>query len=413
MSFKKRKLADITNYLKRGITPKYVDDEGFIVLNQKCIRDNVVSYELSRLTSKMKNISEEKFLQNGDVLVNSTGTGTLGRTARFQGNEQSVVVDSHITIVRPDKNLVNDGYLGYYLASIEYVIENMARGATNQVELSAKDLGELLIPSPDLKTQERIASTLSAYDDLIENNRRRIQLLEESARLLYREWFVHFRFPGHEHVEIVDGLPQGWKEVKFEDTSLKFIDGDRGKNYPNHSEFRHNGYCLFLSAKNVTSDDKFNFSNELMFITKEKDSILRSGKLKRGDLVLTTRGTVGNVAYYDDSINFENIRINSGMVILRDFEDDFESYYLYVTLRSLSFKDQMKNFTSGTAQPQLPIRDLKKMKILKPSSKIMKNYCVVLKSSSLQIQNLELQNQKLKEARDILLPRLMNGEIAV
>jgi type I restriction enzyme S subunit len=230
---------------------------------------------------------------------------------------------------------------------------------------------------------------------------------------LYREWFVHFRFPGHEHVEIVDGLPQGWKEVKFEDTSLKFIDGDRGKNYPNHSEFRHNGYCLFLSAKNVTSDNKFNFSNELMFITKEKDSILRSGKLKRGDLVLTTRGTVGNIAYYDDSINFENIRINSGMVILRDFEDDFESYYLYVTLRSLSFKDQMKNFTSGTAQPQLPIRDLKKMKILKPSSKIMKNYCVVLKSSSLQIQNLELQNQKLKEARDILLPRLMSGEIAV
>ena len=148
-------------------------------------------------------------------------------------------------------------------------------------------------------------------------------------------------------------------------------------------------------------------------MTKEKDSILRSGKLKRGDLVLTTRGTVGNIAYYDDSINFENIRINSGMVILRDFEDDFESYYLYVTLRSLSFKDQIKNFTSGTAQPQLPIRDLKKMKILKPSSKIMKNYCAVLKSSSLQIQNLELQNQKLKEARDILLPRLMSGEIAV
>ncbi|MFM7459164.1 MAG: restriction endonuclease subunit S [bacterium] len=266
---------------------------------------------------------------------------------------------------------------------------------------------------PSLKKQDKIVSTLSAYDDLIENNRRRIQLLEESARLLYREWFVHFRFPGHEYVELVDGLPQGWEEVKFEDTSLKFIDGDRGKNYPNHSEFCHNGYCLFLSAKNVTSGDKFNFSNELMFITKEKDSILRSGKLKRGDLVLTTRGTVGNIAYYDDSINFENIRINSGMVILRDFEDDFESYYLYVTLRSLSFKDQIKNFTSGTAQPQLPIRDLKKMKILKPSSKIMKNYCAVLKSSSLQIQNLELQNQKLKKARDILLPRLMNGEIAV
>ena len=412
MSWQEVKVSDIAEVIGGGTPPTQVDEYW--------------NGDIPWITPKDLSNYENRYISRGERNITKTG---LSKSSARLLPKNTILVSSrapigYVAIAENElctnqgfKSLIlNDGYspqfLYYLLKKSKPLLESRASGATFK-ELSASKFKEISLKIPKIKTQERIASTLSAYDDLIENNRRRIQLLEESARLLYREWFVSFRFPGHEHVEIVDGLPQGWKEVKFEDTSLKFIDGDRGKNYPNHSEFCHNGYCLFLSAKNVTSDDKFNFSNELMFITKEKDSILRSGKLKRGDLVLTTRGTVGNIAYYDDSINFENIRINSGMVILRDFEDDFESYYLYVTLRSLSFKDQIKNFTSGTAQPQLPIRDLKKMKILKPSSKIMKNYCAVLKSSSLQIQNLELQNQKLKEARDILLPRLMSGEIAV
>ncbi len=106
-----------------------------------------------------------------------------------------------------------------------------------------------------------------------------------------------------------------WLECALGEAPLQIIDGDRGKNYPKKTEFADTGYCLFLNTKNVTQTG-FSFS-ELNFIDQERDDLLRKGKLKRGDLVLTTRGTVGNVAYYDETIPFDHIRINSGMVIIR------------------------------------------------------------------------------------------------
>src|SRR2546430_5984976 len=105
-----------------------------------------------------------------------------------------------------------------------------------------------------------------------------------------------------------------WQEANL-DSLLEIIDGDRGTNYPTQHEFSPNEYCLFLNTGNVTQSG-FNFSN-CSFITKEKDALLRKGKLQRQDIVLTTRGTVGNVAYFDQNVPYENIRINSGMVILR------------------------------------------------------------------------------------------------
>ncbi len=119
-----------------------------------------------------------------------------------------------------------------------------------------------------------------------------------------------------------------WKECKLGDASFDIIDGDRGKNYPKKDEFFESGYCLFLNTKNVTTNG-FEFT-ELNFITKEKDELLRKGKLKRYDLVLTTRGTVGNVGFYDTNIAFDNIRINSGMVIIRpDGIDEKFNYQLF------------------------------------------------------------------------------------
>lgn len=106
-----------------------------------------------------------------------------------------------------------------------------------------------------------------------------------------------------------------WEEITIGDAPLDIIDGDRGSNYPKSKDYQDTGYCLFLNAKNVTNSG-FDF-NQLNFITKEIDEALRKGKLKRGDIVLTTRGTVGNVAYYDDLVPYEHVRINSGMVIIR------------------------------------------------------------------------------------------------
>ena len=147
---------------------------------------------------------------------------------------------------------------------------------------------------------------------------------------------------------------------KLQDIQVEIIDGDRGKNYPNGEDFEQEKYCLFLNAKNVTTNG-FDF-NETMFINKEKDDVLRKGKLRRNDIVLTTRGTVGNVAYYSNDINYENIRINSGMVILRCGNNVF-SKYLYYVLKSHYIQRQIQQIKTGSAQPQLPISTLKNIKV--------------------------------------------------
>ena len=147
---------------------------------------------------------------------------------------------------------------------------------------------------------------------------------------------------------------------KISELSIELIDGDRGKNYPKKNEFLNKGDCVFLNAKNVTSND-FCFK-EINFITKEKDKLLNKGKLKRKDIVLTTRGTVGNVAYYSEKVPFECIRINSGMIIIR-CQNSINEKYIYWYMRTKQFKNQIKELQTGSAQPQLPLSIIKNMVI--------------------------------------------------
>jgi type I restriction enzyme S subunit len=155
-----------------------------------------------------------------------------------------------------------------------------------------------------------------------------------------------------------------WESVRFENAPLEIIDGDRGVNYPKQSDFMASGYCLFLNAGNVT-DTGFDFS-DCSFISEAKDKKLRKGKLTRYDIVLTTRGTVGNLAFYDDRIPFENIRLNSGMVIIRPNKERIFPRYLYFSLKSSIFKEHVSAFVTGSAQPQLPIRDINRIEFPLP-----------------------------------------------
>lgn len=155
-----------------------------------------------------------------------------------------------------------------------------------------------------------------------------------------------------------------WETLPVVEAPLEIIDGDRGVNYPKQEDFRSSGDCLFLNTGNVTTTG-FNFA-VCSFITKEKDASLRKGKLKRHDIVLTTRGTVGNVALFDDSVLFENVRINSGMVLLRADQSKLFPRFLFQFVRSLLFKEQVAALTTGSAQPQLPIRDIRRVVIPLP-----------------------------------------------
>ena len=183
-------------------------------------------------------------------------------------------------------------------------------------------------------------------------------------------------------------------EVEIGEAPIEIIDGDRGSNYPKQNELLEDGHCLFLSAKNVTKNG-FEFE-ENQFISEDKDFALRKGKALRHDVIITTRGTLGNVAWYSDSVAFENIRINSGMVLIRPKNQEILPQYLYTFFRSNKFQNQVQALRSGVAQPQLPIRDLKKIKIPLPNrgtqqslTKTISNYDNLIENNRRRIALLE------------------------
>lgn len=171
----------------------------------------------------------------------------------------------------------------------------------------------------------------------------------------------------------------------IENTKLEIIDGDRGKSYPKQEEFSHNGYCLFLNAKNVTSTG-FQF-DELNFISKERDLLLRKGRLNRNDIVLTTRGTIGNVAYYGKEIPFANMRINSGMIIIRTKANIDFPKFVYYQFFSKYMQEQISQFATGSAQPQIPITSINKFSIILPPYHVQKSIAKVLSSFDNKIEN--------------------------
>lgn len=305
-----------------------------------------------------------------------------------------------------------DARFTYYLTSSDAVVLpaiNSMTGASGRQRADKRFIQRLKLNLPDLPTQERIADILSAYDDLIEVNNRRIELLEQTVQELYKEWFVRFRFPGYENAKFEDGIPEGWSYVRF-GKAIDIIDGDRGVNYPKQEEFYPEGDCLFLNAGNVTTKG-FDFSS-CAYITKEKDAILRKGKVQHGDVLLTTRGTVGNVAFYNETMTFSEMRINSGMVILRNL-GVVSPEYIYTSLRHEYLQKLMTMYASGSAQPQLPIKDMKRMKIIKPDTKTMERFTEMSADIYNQISLLIMKNQTLAKQRDMLLPRLMSGKLEV
>ncbi len=176
----------------------------------------------------------------------------------------------------------------------------------------------------------------------------------------------------------------------------EIIDGDRGKNYPKQDEFYPQGYCLFLNTGNVTKEGLTFKENQ--FITKEKDEALRKGKLKRGDIVYTTRGTVGNAGYYNSNVPYENVRINSGMVILRANGEIVDARFLYQILKSEYYRPYFKQYCTGSAQPQLPIKNFSQIYLNVPDIKTQHRIADILFAYDELIENNQKQIKLLEEA---------------
>jgi type I restriction enzyme S subunit len=449
-------LSEVCSVIKRGISPKYAEEGGVQVLNQRCIRGQRVSFLNARENDlTKKKIPEDRYVKSFDVLINSTGMGTLGRVAQLEEVDHPLTVDSHVTIVRLSNIEIDPLFFGWACKFNEKIFEAMGEGSTGQTELSRHRVGEVKISYPkEIQEQKRIAHILGTLDDKIELNRKMNQSLESMAQALFQSWFVDFdpvldnalaagnpipeplqkKAEKRNQAEVSNKLintnsalaklfpstfvfnetlnkwiPEGWELGNITEY-CSVIDGDRGKNYPSQKHLLDAGYCLFLNAGNVT-DSGFNFENKL-FIDEIRDDLLGKGKLQKGDVIMTTRGTVGNVSFFNKNIEFENVRINSGMLIFRA-KEPLHSYFINALLTSKSFKISIKNYSSGSAQPQLPIRDLKQIPVLKADYLIRDAFSKSIMSMQNKKDAQNQMNRVLSLHRDTLLPKLISGKIKI
>ena len=245
---------------------------------------------------------------------------------------------------------INNRYLYWFLKGNTEYLNSLGRGATFK-EISKQIVSGIEINVPDMPMQIEAVEVLEKISGLIGIRREQLQRLDDLIKARFVEMF------GDPSIN-----PEKLPTMPMTDV-CEIIDGDRGKNYPTADEFSDDGYCLFLNAKNVTASG-FNFDT-CMFVSKEKDEELRKGKLSRGDVVLTTRGTLGNLAFYTNDIPFENVRINSGMVILRMKQNMINEVY-FIEQFKMQLADIKEKIASGSAQPQLSISTMNKIQVLVP-----------------------------------------------
>lgn len=251
-----------------------------------------------------------------------------------------------------------------------------------------EEFAKLKLPVPTIEEQRKIVDRYNAITD-------RIALKKQ----------INDNLANTEQAILVETIGKNQTMPTTLGELVDFIDGDRGKNYPTFDEFTSTGYCLFLNASNVTSTG-FNF-DACMFVTEEKDKSMNKGHLSLNDIVLTSRGTLGNVALYDKHIGFENVRINSGMLIIRPKTKRLSPHFIYALLKSSYMKAAIERFKSGSAQPQLPIKDLQKIVFEIPESDavLASLDCQFLFiEEQISINNKEID--KLKELGSIFLAEL-------
>jgi type I restriction enzyme S subunit len=279
-----------------------------------------------------------------------------------------------------DADTLNIRYLYYALRPALSQFQAASIGAATQY-LTKPILDNFKVSLPEIDQQDKIVSILSSYDDLIENNKRRIELLEESARQLYKEWFVRFRFPGHEHVKIVNGVPQGWKVTDFGDVAKI----SKGKNITKESSIEGS---VPVVAGGLSPAYYHNSSNTEC-------------------PVITVSASGANAGY----VNLYHEKIWASDCSYIERSDKLPIYYIYLLLKYR--QNEITGMQKGAAQPHVYPKDLMRLVVCLPPDKLILQSSEYISDNFKSIQNLQNQNKFLSKARDLLLPKLMSGEIAV
>ncbi|MDI6812203.1 MAG: restriction endonuclease subunit S [Deltaproteobacteria bacterium] len=353
--------------------------------------------------SQIRHVSEQEFPKwtrrvtpQADDIVFSY-EATLHRYALIPEDFRGCL-GRRMALIRPNQEKVHPRYIHYYFLTPQWraLIEaNIVSGATVD-RIPIRKFPEYEIRLPERTIQATIASTLSAYDDLIENNRRRIQLLDEAARLLYKEWFVRLRFPGHEHVKIKNGVPEGWVQVPLSQMCIDV----RQQVYPSKIEPDTPYVGLeHIPRRSITLQEW------------GKASDVESSKFafNSGDILF------GKIRPYFHKVVFaitDGIT-SSDAIVIRPAENWLYEYILFLISSDEFVALASKTVKEGSKMPRADWKFLSSYPFLRPPQEIAFAFSDSTRAIIAQLRVLVIQNRKLAKARDLLLPRLMNGEITV
>ena len=336
-----------------------------------------------------------QFIPGNAVMVTCIGN-TIGKCGL---SSSDCLTNQQINSIVPSEG-IDPKFVYYLLVHNTDSIRGVGLGGGSATPILNKtSFSKVKLRVPPQHQWGSIANILSAYDDLIENNRRRIQLLEQAARLLYKEWFVHLRFPGHEHTQIIDGVPEGWEAGTI---------GDLGE---------------IITGKTPSKKKSENFGSDLPFIktpdmhgnaivVHTEESLSEEGAKTQANKTLPPRsilvsciGTVGAVAF-NASPAQTNQQINS--IVLAS---DSVTYWAYFMAKEL--KPLLEGMGGGATMANVNKSKFSGIKVVIPSKQLLGLFSDFAKPVFDQIENLTISNARLAKARDLLLPKLMNGEVAV
>ena len=376
------------------------ENSGYYFISCKDIFDGQINYKNARQITKadFEETHKRTMLEVDDILL--TNSGTIGRMAFVREATTKTTFQKSVAIIKPDKQKVLPRYLYYQLQNCVPQFINSSNGsAQKNLLLSTMRTFQIEIEE-NREKQEKIANTLSAYDDLIENNQKQIKLLEEAAQRIYKEWFVDLRFPGHENTKIVDGVPEGWNWCKLED-AIQFdpkvtLTKERMKQFVPMSALSTSSMVLDESQfTETTSNSGSKFQNGDTLLARITPC-LENGKTACVSGLKSNEGAVGSTEY----------------IVMR--AKTINAYMVYLLARTDDFRQSAINSMSGSDGRQRVKSDkLKMLDYLHPTSELVEKFENVAKPIFEKICKLSKQMQQAKQARDLLLPKLMSGEVEV
>jgi len=336
-------------------------------------------------------------LKFGDIVM--CEGGEPGRCAIWREQLPGMMIQKALHRIRPH-DCLDYRFLYYSFLQMGKTgrFSGFLTGATIK-HLPRQNLAKLEIAVPPLSLQLRIADILSSYDDLIENNRRRMGLLEEAARLLYQEWFVRLRFPGHEHTHITNGVPEGWGKVTAFDAMSIMSGGTPKTTTP---DFWDGDIPFYTPKDSVDSSYVLDTEKHVTELGLKKCN----SKLYRKDTIfITARGTVGNL-----NLAQRPMAMNQSCYALEG-QHGIPQKLLFCALREAI--QHFQQHASGAVFDAIIVDTFKLIPFIIPDKSLIAIFEANIEPMFRQIENLLLSNQKLRAARDLLLPRLMSGELAV